>query len=177
MIWEFQFLYWLQEQRTVWLDWLMPKVTALGNMGMFWVSLGFFLVCMERTRKTGLSMLVSIAVGAVIGNLLIKNIVARERPCWIDPQVLLLIENPKDYSFPSGHTLVSFEGAVSILLKHRRWGIAALVLAVLIAGSRLYLFVHFPTDVLCGAVLGTIIAVLVGRWIRPLADASQEDYF
>ena len=117
-------------------------------------------------------MLVSIVIGAVIGNLILKNLIARDRPCWIDSQVVLLIENPKDYSFPSGHTLVSFEGAVSILLKNKRWGIAALVLACLIACSRLYLFVHFPTDVLFGAALGTVIAVLVGIWILPSDTAA-----
>lgn len=172
MTWEFQFLYWLQEQRTGWLDWLMPKITALGNTGIFWVLLGIALVCMVRTRRMGLSMLVSIVIGVVIGNLVLKNLIARERPCWIDSQLLLLIENPKDYSFPSGHTLVSFEGAVSILLKNKKWGIAALALAILIAFSRLYLFVHFPTDVLAGAALGTVIAVLVGIWILPSDTAG-----
>lgn len=167
MTWEFELLYWLQAQRTPWLDWLMTKITFLGNSGIFWILLGLVLVCMVRTRRIGLSMLVSIVIGAVIGNLILKNLIARERPCWVDSQVLLLIENPKDYSFPSGHTMVSFEGAVSIWMGNRRWGVAALILAVLIAGSRLYLFVHFPTDVLCGAVLGTGIAVLAGRWIRP----------
>ena len=115
----------------------------------------------------GLSVLVSIVIGAVIGNLILKNLIARERPCWIDSQVVLLIENPKDFSFPSGHTMVSFEGAVSILMKNRRWGIAALALACLIAFSRLYLFVHFPTDILFGAALGTAIAAFVDIWIRP----------
>lgn len=171
MNWEFEFLYWLQGQRTEWLDWLMPKITALGNVGIFWIVLGIVLVCIARTRRIGICMLISIGIGALIGNVLLKNLVARERPCWIDSQILLLIENPKDYSFPSGHTLVSFEGAVSIYKKNRWWGVAALLLAVLIAFSRLYLFVHFPTDVLCGAVLGTAIAVLVGWWIRP-ADAA-----
>lgn len=172
MTWEFQFLYWLQGQRTEWLDWLMPKITALGNTGVFWILLGILLAVIARTRKIGVCMLVSIAIGALIGNVILKNLIARERPCWIDRQILLLIENPKDYSFPSGHTLVSFEGAVSIFMKNRSWGVAALFLAVLIACSRLYLFVHFPTDVLCGAVLGTVIAVLVGLGMRSAGTAT-----
>ena len=167
MTWEFQFLYWLQAHRTDWLDWLMIKLTAFGNAGIFWILLGFVQVFMVRTRRMGLSVLVSIVIGAVIGNLILKNLIARERPCWIDSQVVLLIENPKDFSFPSGHTMVSFEGAVSILMKNRRWGIAALALACLIAFSRLYLFVHFPTDILFGAALGTAIAAFVDIWIRP----------
>lgn len=172
MTWEFQLLYWIQEQSSGWLDWLMPKITSLGDAGIFWILLGLFLTCMVKTRRIGISMLVSIVVGAVIGNLILKNLIARERPCWIDSQVLLLIENPKDYSFPSGHSLVSFEGAVSILMKNRRWGTAALILAFLIAFSRLYLFVHFPTDVLFGAALGTVIAFVVGNWIRSFAPAA-----
>lgn len=171
MTWEFDVLYWLQRQRTDWLDWLMPRVTALGNTGIFWILLGILLVCIVKTRKIGICMLISIALGALIGNVILKNLVARERPCWIDSQILLLIENPKDFSFPSGHTMVSFEGAVSIFMKNKRWGAAALLLAGAIAFSRLYLFVHFPTDVLCGAVIGTLIAVFVGRRIRPSGTA------
>lgn len=171
MTWEFDVLYWLQRQRTDWLDWLMLRVTALGNTGIFWILLGILLVCIVKTRKIGICMLISIAIGALIGNVILKNLVARERPCWIDSQILLLIENPKDFSFPSGHTMVSFEGAVSIFMKNKRWGTAALLLAGAIAFSRLYLFVHFPTDVLCGAVIGTVIAVFVGRRIRPSGTA------
>ena len=92
---------------------------------------------------------------------MIKNIVARERPCWIDNTVNLLIANPKDFSFPSGHTLASFEAAVTIFLFNKKVGIPAIILAALIGFSRLYLFVHFPTDVLGGIILGTVIAVSV----------------
>ena len=80
-----------------------------------------------------------------------------------------------DFSFPSGHTLVSFEAATALTVYHRKWGIAALVLAALIAYSRLYLFVHYPTDVLVGAVLGVGIALLACRatdwlWIRKVKE-------
>ena len=94
---------------------------------------------------------------------MLKNIAARQRPCWLDPSVELLVAVPKDFSFPSGHSLVSFEGAVCIFLFNRKWGIPALMLAVLTAFSRLYLFVHFPTDVLAGIVMGTVIAWSVVR--------------
>lgn len=163
MTWEFEILYWIQAHRSGFLDWFMPRITALGNSGIFFVLLAVTLICIRRTRRVGITMLASIVIGAIIGNLILKNIIARERPCWIDPQVLLLIQNPRDYSFPSGHTLVAFESAVSILQYHRRWGIAALILAVVIACSRLYLFVHFPTDVLAGVVLGSGIALFVGK--------------
>ena len=99
---------------------------------------------------------------------------ARERPCWIDPAVQLLIENPGDFSFPSGHTMASFEAAVSILLYNRRWGAAALVLAALIAFSRLYLFVHFPSDVLTGLVLGVVIALAVHKGVEWMVRQKKE---
>ena len=108
-------------------------------------------------------MLISIGIGFLLGNVALKNMVARQRPCWLDPSVGLLVQVPRDFSFPSGHSMVGFEGAVSIFMFNRKWGIPALMLAVLIAFSRLYLFVHFPTDVLAGAVLGTVIAWCVAR--------------
>lgn len=163
---EFRFLYWLQEMHNPVMDEIMTTVTFLGNSGWFWIGLGILLLAAPKTRKTGAAVLISLAAGFIVGNLVMKNLVARPRPCWLDPMTALLIESPGDYSFPSGHSLASFEGAVSILLYHRKWGVAAVILAAFIAFSRLYLFVHFPTDVLAGILLGTLIAVLVHRWME-----------
>ena len=158
---EFGILYFLQSLHTPWLDVFMKEITGLGDSGIFWIITGIVLLCFKKTRVAGFCVILSLAVGFLMGNMILKNLVARERPCWIDTSIPLLIRNPKDYSFPSGHTLASFEGAVSIWLYNRKWGTAALVLAVLISFSRLYLFVHFPTDVLGGLFLGILIAVLV----------------
>ncbi len=158
---EFDFLYFLQSLHTPWLDTFMKTVTGLGDHGLIWIVFGIGLLCIKKTRIMGLCVLISLAAGYVVGNVFLKNLIARDRPCWLDDSVLLLIRNPEDYSFPSGHTLASFEGAVSIWLYNRRWGTLALVLASFIAFSRMYLFVHFPTDILGGLVLGTLIAVLV----------------
>lgn len=163
---EFRFLYWLQELHTPVMDEVMTAITFLGDSGWFWIGLGILLLAAPKTKKTGAAVLISLAVGFLVGNLVIKNLAARQRPCWLDSAIPLLIESPSDYSFPSGHSLASFEGAVSILLYHKKWGLAAVVLAALIAFSRLYLFVHFPTDVLAGTLLGILIAVLVHRWIE-----------
>lgn len=172
---EFSFLYWLQELHRPWLDTLMTVITGLGDSGWLWILIGCILLCRKPTRRCGLAVLLSLAAGFLIGNCLLKNAVARSRPCWIDPEILLLVKIPMDYSFPSGHTLAGIEAGVSILLFNRKWGIAALVLAVLIAFSRLYLFVHFPTDVLAGAVLGTGIAVGVDYALKKwLKKAGQE---
>lgn len=163
---EFDILYFLQTLHTPWLDLFMKSMTTLGDHGMIWIVTGLVLLCVNRTRKIGLCMIVSLGLGFLIGNLMLKNLIARDRPCWIDKNVVLLIASPKDYSFPSGHSLASFEGAVSIWLYNRKWGTVFLILAGLIAFSRMYLFVHYPTDVLAGMILGIFIAVFVHRMVE-----------
>lgn len=101
-----------------------------------------------------------LAVGVLAGNLTLKPLIARPRPCWLDESVQLLIANPTDYSFPSGHTLSSVIGATVLTKANRKFGFAAIPLAALIAFSRLYLYVHFPTDILGAAVLGMAIGLL-----------------
>ena len=103
---------------------------------------------------------VGLLEGVIVGNVLLKNIIARERPCWINETVNILIPIPQDYSFPSGHTLSSFIAAAIVMHTDKRMGIAAYALASMIAFSRLYLYVHFPTDVLAGALLGIIIGMV-----------------
>ena len=139
------------------LDFLMPKITALGNGGAIWLLASGGLICTKRYRKQGIVLLGGLAAGVLVGNVLLKNLVARPRPCWLDSSVQLLIANPTDYSFPSGHTLSSVIGATVLTKTNRRFGYAAIPLAALIAFSRLYLYVHFPSDVLAAAVLGVVI--------------------
>ena len=105
-------------------------------------------------------MLAGLAVGVLAGNLTLKPLIARPRPCWLDESVQLLIANPTDYSFPSGHTLSSVIGATVLTKANRKFGFAAIPLAALIAFSRLYLYVPFPTDILGAAVLGMAIGLL-----------------
>ena len=144
-------MYMIQKLHTPFLDEVMKGITFLGESGWFWILVAVLLFCQKRTRKIGLAVALSLAVGLLLGNIILKPLIARQRPCWLDGSIPLLIASPRDFSFPSGHTLASFEGAVSIFLYRRDWGLWALALAVLIAFSRLYLFVHFPTDVLAGA--------------------------
>lgn len=146
------------------LDFLMPKITLLGNGGAIWLAAALGLICTKKYRKQGLLLLGGIALGTLVGVVGLKNLIARPRPCWLDTSVPLLIPVPQDYAFPSGHTLVSAIGATILTGTDRRFGYAAIPLAVLIAFSRLYLFVHFPTDVLAGAVLGVTIGVLM-LWV------------
>ena len=160
MSWEFDWLYALQDIHNPVLDKVMVFVSALGNAGIFWIAVGLLLLITKRYRRGGAQMLVAMAVTFVIGNLILKNLVARERPCWIDREVLLLMASPSDYSFPSGHSMNGFAGSVSLLCIDRRIGIPAVILAAIIAFSRLYLFMHFPTDVFAGIVIGLVIALI-----------------
>ena len=152
------------------LDFLMPKITALGNSGMIWILAAVGLLCTRKYRRQGALLLIGLLTGALLGNVFLKNFFARPRPCWLDDSVQLLIAIPQDYSFPSGHTLASATGAAMLAQTDRRFGWAAIPLAVLIAFSRLYLYVHFPSDVLAGAVIGVGIGVVVFRWGRHLPE-------
>lgn len=156
---DFSILYWIQEHlRTDFGDIFFPFITALGNSGVFWIILGVILLCLPKTRLCGICVLLCLAVDAVIGEVILKNIFCRVRPCNINPIVDMLIAAPGSYSFPSGHTASSFTAATAIFLTHRRAGVAAYILAILIAFSRLYCYVHFPTDVLAGVLLGVGVA-------------------
>ena len=160
MSWEFDWLYALQDIHNPALDKVMVFVSVLGNAGIFWIAVGLLLLITKRYRRGGAQMLVAMAVTFIIGNLILKNLVARERPCWIDREVLLLMASPSDYSFPSGHSMNGFAGSVSLLCIDKRIGIPAVILAAVIAFSRLYLFMHFPTDVFAGIVIGLVIALI-----------------
>ena len=140
------------------LDTVFPIVTKLGDGGILWIALAIFFLLFKKTRKIGISMGISLIIGYLVGNLFLKNVIARIRPYDLNSDFSILISKLSDYSFPSGHTLSSFEGATSIFLRNKKWGIPALIVASLIAFSRLYLYVHYPTDVLAGVVLGIAIA-------------------
>lgn len=166
MNWEFTVLDAISSIHTHWLDSFFQTITHLGDAGWFWIFLALILLIFQKTRLCGICMLVSMLVGALITNAGLKPLVARERPCWIRDPVQLLIDMPKDYSFPSGHTQVSFVSAMAIFQNNRKWGIAAFVLASLIAFSRLYLYVHFPTDVLAGIVIGMAVGRIMSCMVR-----------
>lgn len=164
---ELSFLHAIQAIHMPWLDSVMIFVSALGNAGFIWILTAVVLLFRKKTRHCGLLMLAVMAVCLVVGNLGIKNLVARERPFVADPTVILKIPLPGEYSFPSGHTMHSFAAATVLFLHFKKPGIMALFLAALIAFSRMYLFVHYPTDILGGMVIGITAAVLLCRLFPP----------
>ncbi|MBR3932953.1 MAG: phosphatase PAP2 family protein [Clostridia bacterium] len=129
-------------------------ITHLGDKGILWIVAGFILCFLPKHKKSGITMLLSLLLMLIIGNVTIKPIVARIRPYEYMESVKLLIEKPTDFSFPSGHTFSSFAAAYSVFLYHKKIGWGFLIMAFLVAFSRLYLCVHFPSDVLCGAIFG-----------------------
>lgn len=159
-------LLWIQENlRTPWLSAFFKAVTRLGDAGIFWILLSLGLILYAGTRQTGIQALTALAVSFVVNNLFLKNVIARTRPYEAVEGLTRLIEKQSDYSFPSGHTASSFVVAVVLYLElPKKYGIPALILAVCISISRLYLGVHYPTDVLAGAVTGSLIAVAVHKY-------------
>lgn len=143
-------------------DWMTPFwvfITSLGNSGWFWLAVAALMLIPRRTRKIGIMALLALTIGFLITNLALKNLVARVRPYETVEGLKLLIPRQSDFSFPSGHACASFAaGSVFFRKLSRKWGVPAAVLAALIAFSRLYVGVHYPTDVLAGAVIGIFAA-------------------
>ena len=142
------------------LDKIMVVFTYMGSGGFIWILAALMLLSFPKTRKTGIVVAVSLLGCLLIGNIILKPLVGRIRPCDINTAVELLIKRPLDASFPSGHTMSSFAAATCIVFYSLKYGIPAKALAVTISFSRLYLYVNYPTDILAGAVIGILIAVI-----------------
>lgn len=142
------------------LDSIMVFITSLGDNGFIWIMISVILISLKKYRKCGVRVIIALLLSVFFVNVIMKNLFSRSRPCWVDKSINLKVKNPKDYSFPSGHTSASFAAAIVIFFNYRTGGIIALILASLIGFSRMYLFVHYPSDVLVGGILGWICGVL-----------------
>lgn len=153
-----QILLFLQENiRQEWMSPFWKLVTSLGNGGLLWVGISLLLLIPKKTRWAGLTALLALGMGALVTNLTLKPLVARVRPYETVAGLTSLVGPMRDYSFPSGHTCSAF-AAASVYFKYFRghWGVLSMVLAGMIAFSRLYVGVHYPTDVLCGLAVGLL---------------------
>ena len=159
---EFSFLYGIP--RGAVLDAFFLGVTKIaGSYGQFWVVIALLLLIFKKTRRAGVAVLIAYIGVFLLGQYGLKNLISRPRPCQIDTAFPLLVSRPSSSSFPSTHSAWAFGGATTIFLQHRKAGIAAYAAAVLIGFSRLYLFLHFPTDVLFGAGMGVALGFAADR--------------
>ena len=158
---EFKILDWFQTLHTPVLDKIMTSVTKLGNAGILWIILTVVFLLIPKMRKTGAVMAAALIIDLLLCNILIKNLVARTRPYDVNTSVQLLVAKLHDYSFPSGHTAASFASVAALYFagEKKLWK-PTLAIACMIAVSRLYLYVHYPTDVLGGAILGVFVGYL-----------------
>ena len=139
-------------------DTFFTVISKLADCGFIWILAAAVMLFIKKWRPAGIVLLLSLGISAVIGSLAVKNIVCRLRPFNADEALMLLIPHPGGYySFPSGHTLSSAACATVLTLENRKFAYGAIPMAVLIAFSRLYLYVHFPTDVIGGALIGIAI--------------------
>ena len=174
---DFSILYMLQGIRCGWLDQLMLVITKLaGDYGQIWAVTGAVLCLFKKTRKCGIEMLISYGLVYLIGQYGLKDLIARPRPCHIDQTVELLVKRPSSYSCPSTHSAWAAAGAAVIFMNHRKAGIMVSILAALICFSRLYLFVHFPSDVLCGIVLGILCAIAAVKAVNGIVHMNKLKY-
>lgn len=160
---EFSFLYAIP--RTAVLNSFFLALTKIaGSYGQLWVIVAALLLIFKKTRRTGVAVLVAYAAVYLLGQYVLKNLISRPRPCQIDQAFELLVSRPSSSSFPSTHSAWAFAAATAIFIPHRKLGVAAYIVAALIAFSRLYMFLHFPTDVLAGMVMGIGLGVFA-HWI------------
>lgn len=175
---EISILNYTQNYRSPIADTLMVLTTRLGDMGLIWLVISLVLLAIPKTRKLGIYLVLALIINFIIANLILKPLIARVRPFDVNKLIKLLISRPRDYSFPSGHTSAGFtivfalffsktkrlEGSNDkFLMGDARLSkiidilfVICLVFASLIAFSRLYLYVHYPTDVLGGIGVGLL---------------------
>ena len=160
---EFSFLYAIP--RTEVLDSFFLGLTRVaGSYGQLWLIIAALLLIFKGTRRAGISVVIAYMAVYLLGHIILKQLISRPRPCQIDQAFALLVARPSSSSFPSTHSAWAFGAATAIFMRHRKLGSAAYAVAALIAFSRMYMFLHFPTDVLFGAALGIALGVLA-HWI------------
>ena len=174
MPFEFTILDALQALRCPVLDALAVFFDAAGAHGELWIAFTAVLLAFRRTRKAGFAMALALCLYMVSGHFILKPLFARPRPCDVNTAITILVKRPHGHSFPSGHTASAFAAAFALWLQNRKLGVPALVLAAFIAFTRLYLYVHFPTDVLGGLVLGIALGALASWLVDSLANKFKK---
>lgn len=181
-IMEIQILHWFETLHNPITNPIFYVITTLGNAGWFWIVLAVLMLTVlpKKYKKAGLTMAIALILSLIFCNGIMKHLWARPRAFWVVGQNFVvgnefenlygIYNSIHDYSFPSGHSSASFAAAVSIFMWRKKEGSAALVLAALIAFSRLYFTVHYPTDVLVGTITGALYGVAAYFIVKALIN-------
>lgn len=156
----------LQKIHSTFLNVFLGIFTYLGEGGIVWIAAAVVMLLIPKKRAVGICLGQSLITMLLFSEMLLKHIVQRPRPYFLHPWIDIIVVRETSYSFPSGHTCSSFTAATVIFMYNKKLGIAAYICAALIGFSRLYFYVHYPTDVICGALLGLIIGFTVTRAMR-----------
>ena len=169
---EFDILDTIYKLRCTPLDYIMHFSTLLGEAGIFWISVVLLLLIFPKTRRVGLCAAAAFVLEALIINVTLKPLIKRIRPCYANTSRTIdtIIKVPNDYSFPSGHSGASFVVSTVIARHNRLYGIISLITSVLVGFSRLYFYVHYPTDVLSGAMIGVFAGIVMDKLTVYLLD-------
>ncbi len=179
--WDANALLWIQENiRNEFLNGILTFYTTLGNGGMLWIAFSLLCLALPKYRRVGLTCALSMILTLFVVNLGLKNIVARVRPYDAIEGLTRLVPEPSGFSFPSGHSAHAFAVAVVLLVMlKKKVGIPIFILAGLMALSRLYVGVHYPTDVIIGSLAGTLMAIcsmlLMSRFQKISLDKTNTD--
>lgn len=178
---------WIQSIQNPALNAIFKVITTLGDSGIIFILLGLVLLCTKKYRKAGVAVIVALLVMEVGNNLVLKELFARPRPFNLEfdwwnevykfPEI---VSRPSSYSFPSGHTSSAFAATIAVLWYDRKIGIPATVFAFIMGFSRIYVQVHYCTDVLAGALVGIVYAllgVLIAKYLFPIADKMLDKIF
>ncbi len=154
----------IQAIHTPILNFIMICISTIGNLGLIWIFIGIWMF-LKGNKKTAVFLFSALVVNLIVCNGILKPWLDVSRPFEQNPSIQLLINPPKDPSFPSGHTAAAFCCVTVFYLSKEKFWYVFLILAILMAFSRLYLYVHYPTDVLGGVIVGTLSALVVYRCI------------
>lgn len=180
---ELGFLQWINStlHGSQFINYFFKFITYLCEAGWVCILLGVILLFFKKTRRSGVLVLISLAIGIIVTNLILKPVVARPRPFTLDSSIIDFLQRinyklPGEYSFPSGHAQVAFNTATVLAIVFKRKGAWAFLPASLIAISRIFLCVHYPTDILGGMVIGAVSALITCSLINKLIDKIVEKF-
>lgn len=185
---DIKILSWVHEvfHSQTWLNYIMKYVTYIGEFGAAAIICAIVLLIFKKTRWAGVAVAAAFILDVLIVNVILKLSVNRARPWQTYPDLgfqefhhSISVREPTDSSFPSGHTASLFAAAVALVMYYKKKGIPALAVAFVVALSRIYLCMHYPSDVLGGMIIGSVCGVggfYLGKLIKKLYEERVKLY-